>query len=110
MKKRATTATSNVRLQKPSRGRVNRAFLDRQSDADIERTAPPELANLPDDFWDDAVVVQPAFKQAISLRVDRDVLDWFKHSGPRYQSRINAVLRAYMTHQRPVAAKKRRVG
>jgi uncharacterized protein (DUF4415 family) len=63
-------------------------------------SSPPELANLPADFWAEAQVVWPAAKQAISLRVDRDVLEWFRAQGPRYQSRMNAVLRAYMTHAR----------
>jgi uncharacterized protein (DUF4415 family) len=35
-------------------------------------------------------------KAAISLRLDADVLDWFKGQGAGYQTRINAVLRAYM--------------
>jgi uncharacterized protein (DUF4415 family) len=35
-------------------------------------------------------------KSAISLRVDPEVLDWFKAQGPGYQTRINAVLRAFM--------------
>jgi uncharacterized protein (DUF4415 family) len=70
------------------------------SDAEIERTSPPELANLPADFWDAAVLVIPVSKRAISLRVDQDVLDWFKKSGPRYQSRMNAVLRSYMSAAR----------
>ena len=34
-------------------------------------------------------------KASISLRVDADVLDWFKAQGPGYQTRINAVLRAF---------------
>ncbi|HEU0225647.1 MAG TPA: BrnA antitoxin family protein [Steroidobacteraceae bacterium] len=34
-------------------------------------------------------------KAAISLRLDEDVLGWFKAQGPGYQTRINAVLRAY---------------
>ena len=34
-------------------------------------------------------------KASISLRVDVDVLDWFKSAGPGYQTRMNAVLRAY---------------
>lgn len=34
-------------------------------------------------------------KASISLRVDMDVLEWFKAQGPGYQTRINAVLRAY---------------
>jgi uncharacterized protein (DUF4415 family) len=47
-------------------------------------------------LWDDASVVVPLRKQAISLRVDEDVLAWFREHGPRYQSRMNAVLRSYM--------------
>lgn len=34
-------------------------------------------------------------KSAISLRLDQDVLEWFKAQGPGYQTRINAVLRAF---------------
>jgi uncharacterized protein (DUF4415 family) len=34
-------------------------------------------------------------KASISLRVDQDVLDWFKAQGPGYQTRINTVLRAF---------------
>lgn len=36
-----------------------------------------------------------ASKTSISLRVDADVLEWFKAQGPGYQTRINAVLRAF---------------
>jgi uncharacterized protein (DUF4415 family) len=66
------------------------------TDREVRRSSPPELADLPGDFWDDAVLVNRALKQPISLRLDRDVLDWFKNQGPGYQSRINAVLRSYM--------------
>ena len=83
--------------KKPSRGRANLARLRRVSEAELTRTSPPELADLPDDFWDSAVLVLPGPKRAISLRVDQDVLDWFRNSGPRYQSRMNAVLRTYMS-------------
>jgi len=34
-------------------------------------------------------------KQSIALRVDADVLEWFKSQGPGYQSRMNAVLKAF---------------
>jgi len=54
----------------------------------------PELSGIPRDFWDTAVLVEPVRKQAISLRVDEDVLTWFKECGPRYQSRMNAVAAA----------------
>ena len=38
----------------------------------------------------------PASKSLLSLRVDSDVLSWFRAQGPGYQSRMNALLRAYM--------------
>jgi len=78
------------------------------SEREIEKTSPAELADLPDDFWVDAQVVEPAPKHPISLRVDADVLEWFKTQGPRYQSRINAVLRSYMSQRRRTT--KRRAG
>jgi uncharacterized protein (DUF4415 family) len=65
---------------------------------EIMDSSPEHLAPLPDDFWDEAELVVPAAKQAISLRVDEDVLAWFRSLGPRYQTRMNAVLRAYMKH------------
>jgi uncharacterized protein (DUF4415 family) len=34
-------------------------------------------------------------KASVSLRIDRDVLDWFKAQGPGYQTRINMILRAF---------------
>ncbi len=84
----------------PSRGRANLARLRAMTDEEVMRTSPPELANLPDDFWDSAVLVPPIPKQAISLRVDDDVLTWFRKQGPGYQSRINAILRTYMERMR----------
>lgn len=34
-------------------------------------------------------------KASVSLRIDADVLEWFKSQGPGYQTRMNAVLRAF---------------
>ena len=86
--------------KKPSRGRAKLELLRRVSDAEIARTAPPELAALPVDFWDDATRIVPSPKKAISLRVDEAVLSWFRKSGPRYQTRMNAVLRSYVAAMR----------
>jgi uncharacterized protein (DUF4415 family) len=42
----------------------------------------------------------PKAKSLISIRLDADVLDWFKSNGVGYQTRMNAVLRMYMdTHR-----------
>lgn len=39
--------------------------------------------------------MMPEGKQPVTLRLDKDVLRWFKAQGRRYQSRMNAVLRPY---------------
>ena len=57
-----------------------------------------DIPELDASFWATAKLVQPMTKQAISLRVDRDVLDWFKSQGKGYQSLMNAVLRSYLEH------------
>lgn len=54
-------------------------------------------AQISGEWVRNAQVIVPQTKQAISFRVDPDVLDFFKEQGPRYQTRMNAVLRAYMT-------------
>ena len=50
--------------------------------------------------WSDAVILELMPKTAISLRVDTDVYDFFKSTGKGFQTRMNAVLRAYVAHQR----------
>jgi len=92
-----THARPSSKAERPSRGRADMERLQKMSEAEITQTSPPELGDLPKDFWDDAAVVTPQPKEAISLRVDGDVLDWFRKQGPRYQTRMNAVLRSYMT-------------
>jgi uncharacterized protein (DUF4415 family) len=56
----------------------------------------PDWAEFKDVDWSDAVVVIPPRKKAISIRVDEDILDFFKREGEGYQRRMNAVLRSYM--------------
>lgn len=50
--------------------------------------------------WGDAVLVVPPKKKPISIRVDEDVLDYFKAEGAGYQRRMNAVLRSYMQQKK----------
>jgi uncharacterized protein (DUF4415 family) len=66
-------------------------------------------------FWQAAELLYPkAGKERVTLRLDADVLDWFRSAGPGYQTRINAVLRAFMKTRRagpdptPAADKPRR--
>lgn len=66
--------------------------LDRMKDKDIDYSDIPELD---DSFFTKATVALPRPKDRITLRLDHDVLHWFKQSGKGYQTKINAVLKAY---------------
>jgi uncharacterized protein (DUF4415 family) len=52
-----------------------------------------------EEFWADAEVYMPQHKIHISLRLDKDIVNYFKEGGAGYQSRINAVLKSYMRSQ-----------
>lgn len=63
---------------------------------DRTRDDAPVGPSLGKDFWKDARVVYPdGPKEAVKVRYDRDVLEWFKAQGRGYQTRMNAVLRSY---------------
>jgi uncharacterized protein (DUF4415 family) len=82
-------------------GKTDWAVVDALSDEEIEKAIRNDPDAVPLDFdWSKAVLVIPPKKKAISIRVDEDVLDYFKIEGPGYQRRINAVLRSYMQQKR----------
>ena len=67
--------------------------LAKMSDAEIDFSDIPELDA---DFFRDAKVRMPQIKKAVSIRLDQDVLAWFRKQGRGYQTRMNAILRTYM--------------
>lgn len=81
-------------------GGTDWARVAAQSDADIARAvaSDPEAAPLGID-WSAARLYAPMVKLPLSLRVDPDVLAFFKSLGKGYQTRMNAVLRSYMEHE-----------
>jgi uncharacterized protein (DUF4415 family) len=85
-----------------SRSRTDWDYLDRVTDAEIEAAMAkdPAWADFKDVDWSEAVLVIPPKKKAISIRVDEDVLDYFKQEGAGYQRRMNAVLRSYVQQKR----------
>jgi uncharacterized protein (DUF4415 family) len=78
------------------------ARLDAMTDKEIEASIAndPDWQEFKDIDWSKAVLVIPPKKKAISIRVDEDVLNYFKKQGAGYQRRINAVLRSYMQQKR----------
>ena len=66
--------------------------LRRLADADIDYSDIPATDAA---FWANAEISEPPGKAMISIRVDADVLDWYRRHARRYQTLMNAVLRQY---------------
>ena len=60
----------------------------------------PEAEDLGEDFWKNAKVVVPHGKTSVYLRLDSDVVEWFRAKGKGHLTRMNAVLRAYVDAHR----------
>ena len=63
----------------------------------------PEAESLGAEFWKSARVVMPNGKTSVHLRLDSDVVEWFKTRGKGHLTRMNAVLRAYVEAQKHCA-------
>ena len=72
---------------------TNYQKLEKMNDQDIDYSDLPETDAL---FWATVKVQDLGPKKAISLRVDLEVLEWFKQQEGRYQQLMNQVLRQYM--------------
>jgi uncharacterized protein (DUF4415 family) len=70
--------------------------------AEVERLADEEDGVLPEGWESTAMVGLPPGKKDVHMRLDADVLDWFKARGKGYQTRINAVLRAFVRSRQRV--------
>ena len=56
-----------------------------------------DIAMSDEEFWKDAEVVFPSKKIHLSIRLDDDIVTWFKRFGRGYQTKINSVLRSYIS-------------
>lgn len=77
-------------------GRTDWEKLRREEAAGLEPGKDPDEGEFD---WSRAQVTMPRPKQPISVRLDADVIEFFKSRGRGYQTRINAVLRSYMNAQ-----------
>lgn len=75
-----------------------RAMRERGEDKTIPDA--PEADSLGADFWKSARVVMPRGKTSVHLRLDSDVVEWFKATGKGHLTRMNAVLKAYVEAQK----------
>lgn len=90
----------------PIEGRSDWARVDAMTDEELTANAEsdPDARPYTDEEWAEATFVHPPEKVPVGLKLDADVLAWFKSHGRGYQTRINAVLRRYMEAQRRAGA------
>jgi uncharacterized protein (DUF4415 family) len=101
IKKRETLVRYKSLDDMPPPRPLSKAFRE-MSDAEVERraAADPDAGVIPPGFWDNATVLLPETKQQITLRLDPEVIRWFRRSGKGYQSRMGAVLKSYVEAKR----------
>jgi uncharacterized protein (DUF4415 family) len=63
-----------------------------------------DIPEIKPDLLKTMVVRMPERKTSLSLRLDPVVVEWFRKQGPGYQTRMNAVLKAYVDTQKPAHA------
>lgn len=99
-KERIVSYSADEIRQKIARGesKTDWARVDAMTDADVEAAMrdDPDWKDFIDIDWSNATIVYPQPKNPVSIRLDADVLDFFKATGKGYQTRINAVLRHFM--------------
>lgn len=84
-------------MSKPSKStKTDWQRVDALTDEQIDYS---DIGELDEDFFRHADLRLPP-KKPVTLRLDADVLEWFKRQGRGYQTRINKLLRAYMESHR----------
>lgn len=102
MKKSRDTVRYSARqidaMRKKGRDRTDLDRIDAMNSAEVEALA---AADDEGDFdWSKARLGFPGPKQQLTMRFDKDVIDWFRAQGSGYQTRMNAVLRSFVEAQR----------
>ena len=84
-------------MRRRGESRTDWAKVDAMTEAELEASIaadPDDVHEAPD--WSQAMLSLPPRKEHINIRLDADVLAWFRETGRGYQTRINNVLRAFV--------------
>ena len=105
MKKRNATARYTAEqldaMRRRGESRTDWAKVDAMTEAELEASIAADRDDVhetPD--WSQAVLGLPPRKEHINIRIDADVLTWFRRTGRGYQTRMNNVLRAFVQSRR----------
>lgn len=96
-KKEKSTAKLTLNLKNPpSLTDDQKARLSKLSSVSDDAIDYSDAPHLNDALWVKSAEQLPHVKKQITLRIDQEVLDFFKKKGKKYQSRMNAVLLSYV--------------
>jgi len=88
-------------MRRRGESRTDWARVDAMTEAELEASIaadPDDVHATPD--WSQTVLGLPPRKEHINIRIDADVLSWFKQTGRGWQTRMNNVLRAFVESRR----------
>ena len=92
------TAAELEEMRRRGEDLTDYARLDAMTEEELEASIDKDEEGEFD--WSTARVGIPQPKQQLTVRFDRDVVEWFKAQGAGYQTRMNAVLRSFVEAQR----------
>ena len=77
--------------------RTDWARVEAMTEAELEQAiaSDPDWADIPENWFEQAEAVMPKPKVPVSIRLDADVTEYFRGTGKGWQTRVNAILRAY---------------
>jgi uncharacterized protein (DUF4415 family) len=87
-----------MRARGESQTDLARVVAKTEAELEADIASDPDWADIPPNWYENAEMSYPPHKTALSIRLDCDVVEWFRSQGPGYQTRINAVLRTYVDH------------
>lgn len=92
------SAAELIRRRARGESRTDLARVRAKTAAELERdiASDPDFRDIPRNWVATAEAVMPVPKRLLSLRIDDDIVEWFKRQGPGYQTRMNAALRAFV--------------
>ena len=88
--------TANSKKAKPTKAKRRRVRSRRGKAIELRVSVEDDLLSLAEEDRGAEARWNRPRKRRISLRVDTEVVDWFKSKGPGYQTRINRILRRVM--------------
>ena len=92
------TADEMKEMRRRGESKTDWARVDAMTEEELETSIDWEEEGEFD--WSNVQVGIPGPKRQLTVRLDQDIIDWFKAQGAGYQTRMNAVLRSYVEAQK----------